>query len=111
MTEPAPSYDELDVAWTYGLVVGRTEPDEELLATMRVAFRRYVEQRSAQLGQAVRLVGSIAWDTPPPRALPREVRRQVLAHAPADLRVPGGRLRRDVTLIRAWQHTDYRASP
>jgi hypothetical protein len=107
--DSAPDYDAApDVGWTYGFVVDGSEPDEALLSVMRGALALYAEQRAQQLGRPVRIVGAMGWDTPTLAELPRWVRRQVLETAPPAVRRPLGGLRRNVTLVRAWQHTDYR---
>jgi len=105
-----PSYDdEPDVAWAYGCVADRDEPTDELLSMLQDGLAAYADQRARELGRPVRLVGSMTWDTPPLGALPRRVRKNVIATAPARFR--RGRIRRRlrpaVTLVRAWQHTDY----
>ena len=110
--ECAPSYDMPDVAWAYALVIGMvTEPDESVLEHVRSQLEGYRAERSRQLGRPVRFVGSMGWDQPGLKTLPRWVRTKIVADAPAHMRHGRRRLADDVSLIRVWQRTDYTEAP
>lgn len=103
----APSYNEPDVAWGYALIDGRRAlPDAAALKLLTTSLAEYAAQRARELGRPVELVGALAWDLPRLGALPIAISASIVANAPAHMR-RGSRLRRDVTLVRAWQHTDY----